>query len=71
MALQTPTKRGCERPERMAAIAHAVSVSPLDTKTVPRTMSMTWQRFVARAASAALTASMERLRFVCWRGPQS
>ena len=69
MALQTPTKRGCERPERMAAIAHAVS--PLDTKTVPRTMSMTWPRFIARAASAALTASMERLRFVCWRGPQS
>jgi hypothetical protein len=71
MALQTPhqTRMRTPRPERMAALAHAVS--PLDTKTVPRTMSMTWPRFVARAASAALTASMERLRFVCWRGPRS
>ena len=42
MALQTPhqTRMRTPRPERMAALAHAVS--PLDTKTVPRTMSMTW-----------------------------
>src|SRR4029077_10521809 len=36
--------------QRIAAIAHAVA--PIDKKNVPRMMSITWARSVARAVSA-------------------